>query len=148
MLTVKLFFFRSSAQLTYEEAQNIVDGETDTKFSEAVHYDVRMLFGIANCLHHARHAKEAMSLKRQKLMFDHPNKPTAISMAEARPSIIKIVKEFEFLANKCVAQKISAQYPEQALLRRQAPPDRRKIVSRELEGRFALANLFFVNSKN
>lgn len=107
----------------------MVEGEIVTGFSEEVHHDVRMLFDIANCLHHARYTKEATSLTRQILTFDNPNKPTSVAIIDARPDIVKIVKEFGFLANKCVAQKISAQYPEQALLRRQSPPDRRKIVS-------------------
>jgi protein SSD1 len=115
--------------LTFDDAQNIIDGEDDKRFSEAVNYDVRMLFGIANCLHHARYTKEAVSLNTQKLVFDNPNKPNVVSIVNTRPGIVRIVKEFEFLANKCVAQKISAQYTEQAFLRRQGPPDRRKIVS-------------------
>lgn len=70
-----------------------------------------------------------MSLMRQKLEFDNPNKPNYVNISSARSDISKIVKEFAYLANKCVAQKISSQFPEQALLRRQSPPDRRKIVS-------------------
>ncbi|CEP12621.1 hypothetical protein [Parasitella parasitica] len=114
---------KSSAQLTYEEAQNIVDGTEDNDIDN----DVRMLYSIAQCLFKTRYTTNAMSLSRQSLGFDDPNQPTQATISSSRPDIVKIVKEFLFMANKCVAQKISSQYPEQALLRRQAPPNSRKI---------------------
>lgn len=88
-----------------------------------------MLYKIAQYLHVSRYTKEAMSLAKQHLEFDDPNTPTTATISNSRPDIVKIIKEFGFLANKCVAQKISSQYPEQALLRHQAPPNSRKIVS-------------------
>lgn len=88
-----------------------------------------MLYEISKYLHASRYTKEAMSLTKQHLEFDDPNQPTAATISNSRPDIVKIVKEFSFLANRCVAQKISSQYPEQALLRRQAPPNTKKIVS-------------------
>lgn len=114
---------KSSAQLTYEDAQQMIDGDEDNDIDN----DVRMLYSIAQCLFKARYTKDAMSLSRQNLTFDDPNQPTQITISNSRPDIVKIVKEFLFMANKCVAQKISSQYPEQALLRRQAPPNSRKI---------------------
>jgi protein SSD1 len=122
-----LCIIRSSAQLTYEDAQKIVDGEQN--YDEDICNDVRMLYNISNCLHQTRYKKDAMFLSKQSLVFDDANHPTTVTISNARPDIVKIVKEFLFLANKCVAQKISSQYPEQALLRRQAPPNTRKIVS-------------------
>ncbi|KAL7316290.1 hypothetical protein PS15m_005403 [Mucor circinelloides] len=114
---------KSSAQLTYEDAQQMIDGDEDNDIDN----DVRMLYSIAQCLFKARYTKDAMSLSRQNLTFDDPNQPTQVTISNSRPDIVKIVKEFLFMANKCVAQKISSQYPEQALLRRQAPPNSRKI---------------------
>lgn len=70
-----------------------------------------------------------MSLSRQKLFFDDPLKPTTATISNKLPDIATTLKEFLFLANKSVAQKISSQYPEQALLRRQSCPNSRKIVS-------------------
>ncbi|KAI8376713.1 hypothetical protein EDC96DRAFT_456312 [Choanephora cucurbitarum] len=118
---------KSSAQLTYDDAQEIVQGNDDSRYSQEINNDVRMLYNLACTLYSTRYTKDAMALVKQTLVFDDPNQPTQVTIAEARPDILKIVKEFAFLANKCVAQKISSQYPEQALLRRQAPPDSRKI---------------------
>jgi protein SSD1 len=53
--------------------------------------------------------------------------PTTVSMRRKTP-IVAMVKEFLFLANKSVAQKISSHFPNHALLRRQAPPSERKLV--------------------
>jgi exoribonuclease R len=40
----------------------------------------------------------------------------------------RLVEEFMLLANMSVAQKISSAFPEQALLRRHAPPIERRLV--------------------
>lgn len=106
-----------------------MDGFDENEQSQVIKNDVRMLFEISKYLHASRYTKEAMSLTKQQLEFDDPNQPTTATISNSRPDIVKIVKEFSFLANKCVAQKISSQYPEQALLRRQAPPNTKKIVS-------------------
>jgi protein SSD1 len=114
--------------LTYDDAQKIVDG-SDCGHGEEINNDVRMLYNIAKYLRTSRYTKDAMSLSRHHLVFDDPNQPTTATISDPKPDIVKIVKEFLFMANRCVAQKISSQYPEQALLRRQAPPNTRKIVS-------------------
>ncbi|GAA5811745.1 hypothetical protein MFLAVUS_005188 [Mucor flavus] len=118
---------KSNAQLTYNDAQEIVDGKDNKEYTEEINNDIRMLYKIAQHLHVSRYTKEAMSLAKQHLEFDDPNTPTTATISNSRPDIVKIIKEFGFLANKCVAQKISSQYPEQALLRHQAPPNSRKI---------------------
>ncbi|KAI9347541.1 hypothetical protein BD770DRAFT_446516 [Pilaira anomala] len=118
---------KSSAQLTYEEAQKVVDGNDNNEYSNEINNDIRMLYNIAKCLHTSRYTKEAMALAKQHLEYDDPNHPTTAIISNSRSDITKIVKEFAFLANKSVAQKISSQYPEQALLRHQAPPNNRKI---------------------
>ncbi|KAI8971866.1 hypothetical protein BDF20DRAFT_838144 [Mycotypha africana] len=118
---------RSSAQLTYEDAQNIVDGKDDDRYSKEISEDVRMLYNMALNLHQLRYTRDAMSLARKTLCFDNVNQPTSVYLTEAKSTIVKIVKEFSFMANRCIAQKISSQYPDQALLRCQDPPNSRKI---------------------
>ncbi|KAI9485602.1 MAG: hypothetical protein EXX96DRAFT_645529 [Benjaminiella poitrasii] len=118
---------KSCARLTYEDAQKIVDNESVESASEEIQKDVRLLHEIASTLYNIRYTNDAMSLFRSTLEFDDAKAPTKLSISNSKPGIVKIVKEFLFMANKCVAQKISSQYPEQALLRRQAPPNLRKI---------------------
>lgn len=61
--------------------------------------------------------------------FDQGNdeEPITVSMHQKLPAAF-MVKEFLFLANKSVAQKISSHFPDHALLRRQSPPSERKMV--------------------
>lgn len=67
---------------------------------------------------------------RQELAFEFGEKhePVSIAIAKKKPSQI-ITKELFLIANQSVAQRVSSHFPEQALLRRHAPPDARKIVS-------------------
>lgn len=103
-------------------------GDAETK--AGLEQDLRMLFQIASELHHARFTDHAMSLKRGELgfQFGGPQEPTQVFTRRALPASV-IVKELLLLANHSVAQKVSSQFPEQALLRRHAPPVDRKIVS-------------------
>ncbi|RCH95264.1 hypothetical protein CU097_008127 [Rhizopus azygosporus] len=116
---------KSAARLSYEDVQKIVDG--NESHGTEIDSDVQLLHKLASRLYEARYTKEAMSLSRQKLFFDDPLKPTTATISNKLPDIATTLKEFLFLANKSVAQKISSQYPEQALLRRQSCPNSRKI---------------------
>lgn len=53
--------------------------------------------------------------------------PITVSVSHKLPAA-RMVKEFLFMANKSVAQRISSNFPDHALLRRHAPPSERKMV--------------------
>ncbi|KAI9257683.1 hypothetical protein BY458DRAFT_588779 [Sporodiniella umbellata] len=116
---------RSVAQLSYNDVEKIINGEQEEK---EVEKDIRQLYRLASELHNKRYTSQAMGLARQLLAFDDPVKPSEVTISNKNPEVAKLTKEFLFLANRCVAHKISSQYPEQALLRRQAAPDNRKII--------------------
>jgi protein SSD1 len=116
---------RAAGHYNFDQVQSIID-KGSTK--EGIEKDLLMLYSLACHLHHKRYHKEAMSLQRQYMEFDSHHEPTFVSIT-SRPTIAKCVKEFLFLANACVAQKMASQLPDQALLRRQAPPNERKLVS-------------------
>lgn len=126
---------RSCARVSFEGAQRAIEGEAmenvaDNGTRTGIEQDIRMLYAIATKLHEVRFAEGAMSQMRDELAFefDDAGDPTSISIRTKKPSVV-IVKEFHRLANQCVAQKISSQFPEQAMLRRHGPPNERKIVS-------------------
>ncbi|KAG0174502.1 hypothetical protein DFQ30_004135 [Apophysomyces sp. BC1015] len=127
---------KSSARLTYDDAQKVLDGqELDSVLNEDVRVgleqDIRMLYTIAEELSEARYENGAMSQMRDELDFSFEDEiPTGVFIQKKQPAR-KVVKEFLRLANMSVAQKISSNYPDQALLRRHAPPLDRKI--RELQ---------------
>ncbi|KAI8877251.1 RNB-domain-containing protein [Backusella circina FSU 941] len=114
---------KAAAHYNYNQVQSII-GKGSTK--EGTEKDLLMLYSLACHLHHKRYHKEAMSLQRQYMKFDSHHEPTFVSIT-SRPSIAKCIKEFLFLANACVAQKIASQYPDQAMLRNQAPPNEHKL---------------------
>ncbi|KAG0749316.1 hypothetical protein G6F57_000188 [Rhizopus arrhizus] len=116
---------RSNAQLSYGNVEKIIDGSESQ--GEEIDNDIRLLHRLATRLYENRYTKQAMSLAKQRIIYDDPTKPSMATISDKNPEIAKIIKEFLFLANQSVAQKISSQYPEQALLRRQSPPDSRKI---------------------
>lgn len=127
---------RSHAQFTLDDAQKALDDEltsdivSDKELQDALVQDLRTLHGIANELHGSRSKDGIMTQMRDELEFgfDDKNDPSSIATKAKKPAL-KILKEFLLLANQCVAQKISSQFPEQALLRRHAPPNERRIVS-------------------
>lgn len=128
---------RSHAQFTLDDAQKALNDEltsdivADKELQDALVQDLRTLHGIANELHDSRSKDGIMTQMRDELEFgfDDNNDPSSI-VTKAKKPALKILKEFLLLANQCVAQKISSQFPEQALLRRHAPPNERRIVSR------------------
>ncbi|KAI7887119.1 RNB-domain-containing protein [Lichtheimia hyalospora FSU 10163] len=123
---------RSSAKFTYEEAQSILDQEST---SSEIEQDIRSLLSIGAKMRSTRLDQGgAMSLMREELSFaceqGYQIPPTAVSPKNILAAE-KYVKEIQLRANITVAQKISSHLPEQAMLRRHAPPLDRKI--RELQ---------------
>ncbi|KAI9301342.1 hypothetical protein BJ944DRAFT_252398 [Cunninghamella echinulata] len=131
---------KSSATLTYNDAQKVLDGEhlqgiSDEEVSKGVEEDIHTLYKIASELNKRRFAPGGgMSLKREELgfSFDHEidnkhNVPSEMYIAR-KPKASIIVKDLLLLANQSVAQKISSHLPELALLRRQARPMDRKVI--------------------
>ncbi|KAF7725621.1 hypothetical protein EC973_009500 [Apophysomyces ossiformis] len=127
---------KSSARLTYDDAQKVLDGKAldtvpDQILRAGLEQDIRMLYGIAEQLYEARFDNGAMSQMRDELDFTFEDlNPTSVFIHRELPAT-KVVKEFLRLANMSVAQMISSNFPDQALLRRHAPPSDRKI--RELQ---------------
>ena len=70
-----------------------------------------------------------MSLGSVKLNFelDEHDNPIECVIYEHKDAN-RLIEEFMLLANMSVAQKISSAFPEQALLRRHAPPIERRLV--------------------
>ncbi|KAI8379477.1 uncharacterized protein BYT42DRAFT_568944 [Radiomyces spectabilis] len=124
---------RSSAQLTFDDVEKVLDNAPwdaiqDQKLSSEIAQDIRLLHAIATDMRQTRLQDGAMDQKREivEFQFDGRMKPLAIH-SKGTSSPVQLLKQFLRLANISVAQKISSHFPEQALLRRQAAPLRRKI---------------------
>lgn len=133
-----LFFFSSSsvAQFSYEDVENVLAGQpcenvpADTDVATQLIEDIQALDEISFTLLKSRSNTGAMCLTRDELdfKFGEDQVPIGVTIKEKK-AIRRIVREFKILADVSVAQKVSSCFPEQTILRRQAPPLERKIVS-------------------
>ncbi|KAI9495438.1 hypothetical protein BDB00DRAFT_813360 [Zychaea mexicana] len=128
---------KSCAKVSYEDAQKVIDNQVIASIAEddirtGVEQDIRMLYAITQQLNEARRHAGGMAQMRDELdfVFSEQREPLSIGI-KAKDHTTIISEELLLLANQSVAQKISSQFPEQALLRRHAPPNERKI--RELQ---------------
>lgn len=139
---------RSCCKLSYQHAQEIIDGIFDcskTNGSEMCYpelhgpfdwqdivADVHNLHKIARQRRESRFEKGALRLDNSKLVFvlDEDGLPCESMLYESKDSNM-LVEEFMLLANTTVAEVISRAFPDCSLLRRHPEPNIRKL--RELE---------------
>ncbi|KAK2988844.1 hypothetical protein RJ640_020208 [Escallonia rubra] len=139
---------RSCCKLSYEHAQDIIDGLFDVEGFNSSEYgcpdfhgqfewsdvirSVKCLHEISKSLKEKRFNDGALSLENHKLVFllDDNGIPYN-SMLCGRKDSNFLVEEFMLLANRTAAEVISRAYPSSALLRRHPEPNLRKL--REFE---------------
>ncbi|XP_057486707.1 DIS3-like exonuclease 2 isoform X1 [Actinidia eriantha] len=139
---------RSCCKLSYENAQDIIDGLFDVEgFSTSEdglpklhnHFDwsdvvrsVKSLHDISKILKEKRFDDGALRLDSSKpvFFFDEDGTPYDSILSERKDSDC-LVEEFMLLANRTAAEVIYRAYPDSALLRRQPQPNLRKL--REFE---------------
>ncbi|GAN11249.1 conserved hypothetical protein, partial [Mucor ambiguus] len=121
---------RSTAKLTYEETQAILDNQSGD-MDQQVHKDIHSLYDLYQTLYQGRKSNGFFSQMRDELEYEfedgNQENPITVSVSHKLPAA-RMVKEFLFMANKSVAQRISSHFPNQALLRRHAPPSERKMA--------------------
>ncbi|XP_019260850.1 PREDICTED: DIS3-like exonuclease 2 [Nicotiana attenuata] len=139
---------QSCCKLSYEHAQDIIDGLLDDpssykgerswpvlhglfKWSDVV-TSVKNLYEISKILKKKRFDDGALSLESPKIvfLFDKEGIPYD-SVLSVRKESNFLVEEFMLLANRTAAEVITRAYPSSALLRRHPEPNLRKL--REFE---------------
>ncbi|CAK9138475.1 unnamed protein product [Ilex paraguariensis] len=138
----------SCCKLSYEHAQDIIDGLIDVESFNSLensfpqlhgHFEwadvvrsVRRLHEISKTLKKNRFDHGALSLESPKVvfLFDDGGIPYD-SMLSGRKDSNFLVEEFMLLANRTAAEVITRAYPSSALLRRHPEPNLRKL--REFE---------------
>ncbi|KAJ6352780.1 hypothetical protein OIU76_001906 [Salix suchowensis] len=139
---------RSCCQLSYEHAQDIVDGmidaETCNNFRDDLpqlhgHFEWADVIGSMKCLHEIsktlrekRFDDGALQLESSNFvfLFDEHGIPYDNTLRERKDSNF-LVEEFMILANRTAAEIISRAFPDSALLRRHPEPNIQKL--REFE---------------
>ncbi|KAL2497232.1 Inactive exonuclease DIS3L2 [Abeliophyllum distichum] len=134
----------SCCKLSYEHAQEIIDGALVTHGSISLGNDwpqlhgqfewfdiirsVKSLHEISKVLKENRFTRGALSLESPKVdfVFDEDGVPYDSVFSERKESNF-LVEEFMLLANRTAAEVITRAYPTSALLRRHPEPNVRKL---------------------
>ncbi|KAJ8727450.1 hypothetical protein PYW07_001569 [Mythimna separata] len=113
---------KSAAAMTYEEAQIAID---DKSRNDKVASSLRILNALAKKLNRKRLDNGALSLSSPEIRFQMDSE-THEPVEVAAKKILEtnsMVEEFMLLANISVAEKLAAEFPQCAMLRRHpAPP--------------------------
>ncbi|DBA71011.1 TPA: hypothetical protein ACH3X2_011442 [Trebouxia sp. C0005] len=124
---------RSRYQLTYQQAQDLLDGKSpmtdprDMAVDPRDHAELRsrlqMLDKLTNKLRAARVQNGALELEGGELSFEagSDGRPKKVEGKTPLP-MMAVVAEMMIFANAAVAHRIAAAFPGAALLRRHAPP--------------------------
>ncbi|KAL8133763.1 DIS3-like exonuclease 2 [Apium graveolens] len=139
---------QSCCKLSYEHAQNIIDGKYDDEsfttlknglphmhgqfqWSNVVE-SVKSLHAISKTLKEKRYNDGALSLANPKLdfLFNEDGSPYDFVFRGTMESK-SLVEEFMLLANRTAAEVITRAYPSTALLRRHPEPNLRKLIEFE-----------------
>jgi protein SSD1 len=127
---------RSCGKLAYQHAQDVIEGRPLSSSlrihghtADDVEKDILNLFSISKHLRKARFDNGALSMNSVKLYFDldDEGKPIECHLYEQKDAN-RLIEEFMLCANISVAKKIAAKFPDEALLRRHAPPIERRLV--------------------
>ena len=129
-----LSLFRSKAQLSYEDAQKVINGgHLDPSIPHATEIEqaIQDLMGLAQHMRDRRFASGgALAINTVKLEFEL-NKETREPVSATSYEHIDahhLIEEFMLQANISASKKISEVYPNDALLRRHRGPIIRRMV--------------------
>ncbi|KAG0017267.1 hypothetical protein BGZ80_008453 [Entomortierella chlamydospora] len=127
---------RSCAQLSYDDAQNVITtGSLDPNVEvvgqprSLVEENIKIFFKLSQILREKRFENGALSINSIKLSFkmDEIFNPLDVSIYELKESN-KLIEEFMLLANMSVAKQICEHFPDVALLRRHEAPLERRML--------------------
>jgi protein SSD1 len=132
-----IFCNRSCAKLAYEDAQCVLDGNQlpntaqlyDGHNIESITNDILLLNSIAKKRREKRYTDGSLSLNSVKLNFElnENGEPISVRKFESKEAN-RLIEEFMLCANISVAQKITASFPNESLLRRHEEPLERRLV--------------------
>ncbi|KAI9247989.1 hypothetical protein BDA99DRAFT_446548 [Phascolomyces articulosus] len=116
---------RSNAQLSYEDAQNVLEGgHLDPSIPRAteIEQSIHDLMELAGHLRRRRFKAGALAIDTLKLEYKlEGGEPISVSSYQ-RMDAHGLIEEFMLQANLSTAKKISKHYPNEALLRRHRHP--------------------------
>ncbi|KAH9206122.1 hypothetical protein DL95DRAFT_528540 [Leptodontidium sp. 2 PMI_412] len=119
---------KSAGKLTYKEVDAVLSGHLDTKLDGADVKEIQILHAVSQKWRERRLGSEGETIAPLRLIYqlDDENVPVEQNIFDSTPSH-ELIEELMHKANAYVAQKIFKGLPEKALLRRQGPPNPRRL---------------------
>lgn len=123
----------SCCQLSYEQAQKIIDDEDPLSVAPVTIYNefsaadlrntIKTLHGLSRIMRDRRMQNGALKFDKPKYYFrlNADNEPVELFSEMSKPAN-HLIEEFMILANEVVGEHIYQQYPEWAILRQHSPP--------------------------
>ncbi|CAD2219027.1 ribonuclease II-like protein [Angomonas deanei] len=138
---------RSRCRLSYEQAQEIIDtgatpidvtrecelsGEGEATLKEKVFKSVQLLYQVASVLRKKSLAKGRLTVPNTRLGFQFEEQDSKLApkafFVKSQIHANWLVEEFMLLANCRTAEKVVQYLPEGTMLRRHAPPEKKKLT--------------------
>ncbi|KAI9839815.1 MAG: hypothetical protein M1819_000005 [Sarea resinae] len=117
---------RSSSKLSYDDVDAVMAGTGS--FEPAMVENIKTLFAISKKFREGRFGSRPEDVPSLRLFFqlDDENVPVEYNIFNSSPAH-ELIEELSHKANSFVAQKLAAALPEKAFLRRQGPPNPRRL---------------------
>ncbi|KPI35403.1 Virulence protein SSD1 [Cyphellophora attinorum] len=121
---------QSSGKVTYDDVDAIVKGAGTTELDKPTSDAVKTLHNVATKFRMARFGNRSTNIPPLRLIYqlDDENVPVEQNIFNSSAAH-EILEEISCKANAFVAQKLFAAMPDKAFLRRQSPPNPRRLVT-------------------
>ncbi|EHK96571.1 putative protein SSD1 [Glarea lozoyensis 74030] len=119
---------KSSGKLSYKDVDAVLTGHVDIKLPGVEAKDIQILHAVAQKFREQRLGTDGETIAPLRLIYqlDDENVPVEHNIFDSTPSH-ELIEELMHKANAYVAQKIYEGMPEKAFLRRQGPPNPRRL---------------------
>ncbi|KAF1996835.1 cell wall biogenesis protein phosphatase Ssd1 [Amniculicola lignicola CBS 123094] len=119
---------KSSGKLSYDEVDLVISGHGEGEVGAARAKDILMLHHVTQKFRQARFGDRTTEIAPLRLLYglDDENVPVEENIFNSSPAH-ELIEELSHKTNAFVAQKIAAGLPEKALIRRQIPPNPRRL---------------------
>lgn len=119
---------KSSGKLSYEEVDAVINGSNTSSLGEERSKQIMMLHSITQKFRQARYSSDETAIPPLRLLYqlDDENVPVEHNIFDSSPAH-EMIEELSHKTNALVAQKIFGGLQDRALLRRQAPPNPRRL---------------------
>ncbi|KAG9878326.1 RNB-domain-containing protein, partial [Aureobasidium melanogenum] len=121
---------KSTGKVSYDQVDSIINGQGNSGLDDERASQIEMLHSISQKLRQARFGEGTTNNQPLRLIYqlDDENVPVEHNIFDSSPAH-ELIEELSHKTNSFVAQKIFAGLPEKALLRKQAPPNPRRLAT-------------------